>query len=49
VNLAKYLDRLSENSELRKKMGIFAAEYVRAEWTLQKCTDNIENAIKSVL
>jgi glycosyltransferase involved in cell wall biosynthesis len=49
INLAKYLDKLSENKELRKEMGIFAAEYVRTEWTLQKCTDNIENALKSVL
>jgi hypothetical protein len=30
-------------------MGIFAASYVRQEWTLEKCTDNIENALKSVL
>lgn len=48
-NLAKYLDKLSENSDLRKEMGIFAAEYVRTEWTVQKCTDNIEQALKSVL
>ena len=49
MNLAKYLDKLIENAELRKEMGIFAAKYVRTEWTLQKCTDNIENALKSVL
>lgn len=48
-NLAKYLDKLSENSDLRKDMGIFAAEYVRTEWTLERCVDNIENALKSVL
>jgi glycosyltransferase involved in cell wall biosynthesis len=48
-NLAKYLDKLSENTDLRKEMGIFAAQYVRTEWTLKKCTDNIENALKSIL
>jgi len=49
MNLAKYLDKVIENAELRKEMGIFAAEYVRTEWTLKKCTENIENALKSVL
>lgn len=48
-NLAKYLDKLSENSDLRKEMGIFASEYVRTAWTLERCIDNIENALKSVL
>lgn len=48
-NLAKYLDKLSENSDLRKEMGIFASEYVRTAWTLERCTDNIENALTSIL
>jgi glycosyltransferase involved in cell wall biosynthesis len=47
--IANYLDILTQNKDLRQEMGNFAASYVRQEWTLEKCTDNIENALKSVL
>ncbi|WP_435355247.1 glycosyltransferase family 4 protein [Emticicia sp. SJ17W-69] len=47
--IAKYLDFLAQNKDLREEMGIFAAQYVRTEWTLEKCTNNIENALESVL
>lgn len=48
-NIAKHLDFLIKNLDLRQEMGSFAAKYVRTEWTLDKCTNNIENALKSVL
>lgn len=48
-NIAKYLDKLTKNVNLRQEMGIFAAQNVKENWTLEKCTDNIENALKSVL
>jgi glycosyltransferase involved in cell wall biosynthesis len=48
-NIAKNLDFLVQNENLRAEMGSFAAEYVRTEWTLEKCTNNIENALLSVL
>jgi glycosyltransferase involved in cell wall biosynthesis len=48
-NIAKYLDKLSNNEDLRQEMGIFAIQNVDSNWTLEKCTDNIENALKSVL
>lgn len=48
-NIAKHLDFLAQNKDLREEMGIFAAQYVRTEWTLEKCTNNIENALESVL
>lgn len=48
-NIAKNLDSLTENKDLREEMGSFAAKYVRTQWTLEKSTNNIENALKSVL
>lgn len=48
-NIANYLDIVAKNTNLRQEMGSFAANYVRTEWTLEKCTDNIENALKSIL
>lgn len=48
-NIAKHLDFLKKHTDLREEMGSFAAKYVRTEWTLEKCTNNIENALKSII
>ena len=48
-NIAQYLDLLTKNKDLRTEMGNFAANYVRTEWTLEKCTSNIESALTSII
>jgi len=47
--IAQFIDLLAESPEIREKMGIFAADYVRKYWGLPACVDNIENALQSVV
>lgn len=49
VEIADYVQQLSENQELRNEMIKFSIENVQQKWTLDQCTERINKAIQSAV
>jgi len=49
IEIANYIQQLTENQELREQMIKFAIENVQKQWTLAQCTERINRAIQSVI
>ena len=48
-DIAKYIQQLLDNQELKKEMSQFAIENVQQNWTLAQCSERINLAIESVV
>ena len=47
--IAKYIDQLIDNHELKKEISKFSIDNVRQNWTLAQCSERINLAIESVV
>ena len=47
--IAKYVQQLIDNQELKKEISKFAIENVQQNWTLSQCSERINLAIKSLV